>query len=145
MPAVEIERQRLCGARQFGLQQDVQHAIAGKMEGLRASARIGCYLTGGRKLPSSLLFWVTLTNNPRVVYRSCGVCGGDSRILFLHDETKLVVTVNSFGIAPWCKCKNYGYHVDIQNSRDYLCAYVELDSRECYRTTVPATSPTQRR
>ena len=36
----------------------------------------------------------------------------------------MIIAVNSFGVAPWCKGNDYAYRVDIQNTYDFLDQYL---------------------
>jgi secreted trypsin-like serine protease len=67
-----------------------------------------------------------LSNNPGLGNGVGGTCSGDSGGPILVDGTNIVVAVNSFGVAPWCKGNDYAYRVDIQNSYDFLADYVSL-------------------
>jgi secreted trypsin-like serine protease len=64
------------------------------------------------------------TNNPG--NNRGGNCSGDSGGPILYSNTDLIVAVNSFGIAPNCKGNDYAYRVDIEDTRDFLAAYVTL-------------------
>ncbi|MBV9787142.1 MAG: trypsin-like serine protease [Chloroflexi bacterium] len=64
------------------------------------------------------------TNNPG--NGRGGNCSGDSGGPILYSDSDLVVAVNSFGVAPNCKGNDYAYRVDIEDTREFLAAYVTL-------------------
>ena len=68
-----------------------------------------------------------LTNSPGGGHGSGGTCSGDSGGPILLGGTNLIVAINSFGVAPWCKGNDYAYRVDIQNSYDFLSQFVDLN------------------
>jgi hypothetical protein len=55
-----------------------------------------------------------------------GNCSGDSGGPILYGDSDLIVAVNSFGIAPYCKGNDYGYRVDISDARAFLDDYVAV-------------------
>ena len=63
---------------------------------------------------------VMLTNNPGKGNGVGGTCSGDSGGPILVKDTNIIVGVNSFGVAPWCKGNDYAYRVDIVNSYEFL-------------------------
>lgn len=70
---------------------------------------------------------VMFSNNPGKGNGVGGTCSGDSGGPFLWGGTNMVVAINSFGIAPWCKGNDYAYRVDIQNTYDFLDDFIDLD------------------
>jgi secreted trypsin-like serine protease len=68
---------------------------------------------------------IQLTNNPGEGNGSGGTCSGDSGGPIMHTETGLIVAVNSFGVAPYCKGNDYAFRVDIDYSRDFLNGYIQ--------------------
>jgi hypothetical protein len=69
---------------------------------------------------------VMLTNDPGKGNGEGGTCSGDSGGPILKNDTNMIVAINSFGIAPWCKGNDFAYRVDIQNTYDFLDQFVDL-------------------
>jgi secreted trypsin-like serine protease len=69
---------------------------------------------------------VMLTNNPGMGNGVGGTCNGDSGGPILVKDSNLIVGINSFGMAPWCKGNDYGYRVDILNSYEFLNQFVDV-------------------
>ena len=69
---------------------------------------------------------VKLSNNPGKGNGAGGTCGGDSGGPILVNNSNVIVAVNSFGIAPWCKGNDYAYRVDILNSYEFLDQFVDV-------------------
>lgn len=69
---------------------------------------------------------VMLTNNPGKGNGVGGTCSGDSGGPILKNNTNMVVAINSFGIAPWCKGNDFAYRVDIQNTYEFLDQFVDV-------------------
>ena len=69
---------------------------------------------------------VELTNNPGKGNGVGGTCGGDSGGPILVNNSNVIIAVNSFGVAPWCKGTDYAYRVDILNSYEFLDQFVDV-------------------
>ncbi len=69
---------------------------------------------------------VMLSNNPGKGNGAGGTCSGDSGGPILVKDSNVVIAVNSFGIAPWCKGNDYAYRVDILNSYEFLDGFVDV-------------------
>ncbi len=57
---------------------------------------------------------------------SGGTCSGDSGGPILYSNTNIVVGINSFGVAPWCKGNDYSYRTDTSYTRDFLGQFIAL-------------------
>lgn len=69
---------------------------------------------------------VALTNAPGRGTGGSGTCSGDSGGPILWRDTNVVVAINSFGIAPFCRAPDFAYRTDIEAARDFLAAFVTL-------------------
>jgi len=69
---------------------------------------------------------VMLTNNPGKGNGVGGTCSGDSGGPILKNNTNMVVAINSFGIAPWCKGNDFAYRTDILDTYKFLDQFIEL-------------------
>ena len=69
---------------------------------------------------------VMLTNNPGKGNGVGGTCSGDSGGPILVKDTNIIVGINSFGVAPWCKGNDYAYRIDIMNSYEFLNQFVDV-------------------
>lgn len=69
---------------------------------------------------------VMLSNNPGKGNGAGGTCSGDSGGPIMVKDSNIVIAVNSFGIAPWCKGNDYAYRVDILNSYEFLDNFVDV-------------------
>ena len=69
---------------------------------------------------------VMLTNNPGKGNGVGGTCSGDSGGPILVKDTNIIVGINSFGVAPWCKGNDYAYRIDIMNSYGFLNEFVDV-------------------
>lgn len=69
---------------------------------------------------------VMLTNNPGKGNGVGGTCSGDSGGPILVKDTNIIVGINSFGVAPWCKGNDYAYRIDIMNSYEFLSQFIDV-------------------
>lgn len=69
---------------------------------------------------------VMLTNNPGKGNGVGGTCSGDSGGPILKNNTNMVVAINSFGIAPWCKGNDFAYRADILNTYEFLDQFIDV-------------------
>lgn len=70
---------------------------------------------------------VKLTNNPGLGNGSGGTCSGDSGGPIFVADTNVIVGVNSFGIAPYCKGNDYAFRTDTQVAYDFVGQFVSLE------------------
>jgi len=68
-------------------------------------------------------FNVKLTNNQGI---GGGTCSGDSGGPILHGGTDVVVAINSFGVAPYCKGTDYAYRTDTPKARAFLSQFITV-------------------
>jgi hypothetical protein len=66
------------------------------------------------------------TNNPGKGNGVGGTCSGDSGGPILKNNTNMVVAINSFGVAPWCKGNDYAYRADILNTYEFLDEFIDV-------------------
>ena len=69
---------------------------------------------------------VMFTNDPGKGNGVGGTCSGDSGGPILVKDTNIIVGINSFGVAPWCKGNDYAYRIDIMNSYQFLNQFVDV-------------------
>jgi secreted trypsin-like serine protease len=69
---------------------------------------------------------LVLTNNPGQGTGGSGTCSGDSGGPILWDNTNVVVAINSFGIAPFCRGTDYAFRTDTEVAREFLAQFVTL-------------------
>ena len=69
---------------------------------------------------------VSLTNNPGRGNGQGGTCSGDSGGPFLHYGTNVVVAVNSFGVAPFCRGNDYAFRTDTEVAREFLSQFISV-------------------
>lgn len=70
---------------------------------------------------------VKFTNNPGLGNGSGGTCSGDSGGPILINDTDIIVAVNSYGIAPYCKGNDYAFRADIEETHDFVGEYLDLE------------------
>jgi V8-like Glu-specific endopeptidase len=68
---------------------------------------------------------VKLTNNPGLGTGSGGTCSGDSGGPIFIADTNVIVGVNSFGIAPYCKGNDYAFRTDTAVTRTFVTPFLE--------------------
>jgi hypothetical protein len=69
---------------------------------------------------------VMLTNNPGKGNGVGGTCSGDSGGPILVNNSNMIIGINSFGMAPWCKGNDYAYRADILNTYEFLDQFVDV-------------------
>ena len=69
---------------------------------------------------------IALTNAPGIGTGGSGTCSGDSGGPILWQDTNVVIAINSFGIAPYCRGNDYAYRTDIDAARAFLALFVDV-------------------
>jgi secreted trypsin-like serine protease len=69
---------------------------------------------------------IALTNAPGKGTGGSGTCSGDSGGPILWRDTNIVIAINSFGIAPYCRGNDYAYRTDIAAARDFLAHFIDV-------------------
>jgi secreted trypsin-like serine protease len=67
---------------------------------------------------------VKLTNNPGLGTGSGGTCSGDSGGPIFIADTNIIIGVNSFGIAPYCKGNDYAFRTDTAVAQAFVGQFV---------------------
>jgi V8-like Glu-specific endopeptidase len=68
---------------------------------------------------------VKFTNNPGLGNGSGGTCSGDSGGPIFINDTNVIVAVNSYGIAPYCKGNDFAFRTDTQVAYDFVTPYLD--------------------